>query len=397
MKILFIAWDAAHVNYLQSLFLPVFSGLQKETSYRFDILHFTWADKEKTNALHELCVQENIPYTHIPVRTSLLGKLLSQRSGISIIRSYVKENSIDAIMPRSTIPASMTLAAVRAFPTVKIFFDADGLPIEERVDFAGLKKGSLRYNALKKIENAILKRADRILTRTEKAIDILINQNPALTRNKFHVVVNGRDESFFKRSDEQTRLTIRHKLGIPANALVLVYCGSLGPQYGIDQMLYILNAVWNQNRNTFLLLIANNPENLFNKYDAASLQNVVVKEVAPARVPEYLSAGDVALAIRKSSFSMQGVAPVKIGEYLLTGLPVVASAGIGDTEAMLANNQCVHILNNYSESNLLRAVEWITTDGLHKNDNEARLLGLKYFGLQLAIKSYIGALNEMDK
>lgn len=397
MRILFIAWDAAHVNYLQSLFLPVFSGLQKEAFCKFDVLHFTWADKEKTDNLFELCARENIPYTHIPVRISLIGKLLSQRSGISIIRSYVKENSIDAIMPRSTIPASMTLAAVKTLPSVKIFFDADGLPIEERVDFAGLKKGSFRYNALKRIESAILKRADRVLTRTEKAIDILVSQNPALTRNKFRVVVNGRDENFFKRSDEKGRLSMRHKLGIPEDAQVLVYCGSLGPQYGIDQMLYILNAVRKRNPKTFLLLIANNPEGLLNKYDSASLQNVIVKEVAPNEVPDYLSVGDVALAIRKSSFSMQGVAPVKIGEYLLTGLPVVASAGIGDTENMLSGNECAHILNDYSEDSLLQAVSWILTDGLHKKHDEARLLGLKYFGLQLAIKSYIAALNEMDK
>jgi glycosyltransferase involved in cell wall biosynthesis len=397
VRILFIAWDAPHVNYLQSLFLPVFSEIQKETSYHFYILHFTWADKTKTNALHELCARENIQYKHVPVRMSLIGKLLSQRSGISIIRSYVKENSIDAVMPRSTIPASMTIAAVKTLPAVKILFDADGLPIEERVDFAGLKKNGLRYNALKRIERAMLKRAHGILTRTEKAIDILIDQNPGLSRNKFHVVVNGRDERFFKKQDEQAVLNHREALGIPHDALVLVYCGSLGPQYGMDQMLYILNAVRKQNPNAFLLLIANNPQSQLNKYDQTSLQNVIVKEVNPIEVPDYLSVGDVALAIRKSSFSMKGVAPVKIGEYLLVGLPVVASAGIGDTESMLSGNESVHILDDYSEASLLQTVSWIMTNGLLKKHDEARLIGLKYFSLQLAIKSYIAALNEIDK
>jgi glycosyltransferase involved in cell wall biosynthesis len=396
VKILFIAWDAAHVKYLQSLFLPVFSGLQKETSYRFHILHFTWADKKKTNALHELCAHENIQYTHVPVRTSLIGKLLSQRLGISIIRSYVTENSIDVIMPRSTIPASMTMAAVKSVRSVKVLFDADGLPIEERVDFAGLKKGGLRYHALKRIERAMVKRADGILTRTEKAIDILISQNPGLSRNKFHVVINGRDEHFFKKADEQVRFNLRQSLGIPADGLVLVYCGSLGPQYGIDQMVYILNAVRKQNPNTFLLLIANNPAGQLDKYDQASLRNVIVREVDPIEVPDYLSVGDVALAIRKSSFSMQGVAPIKLGEYLLVGLPIVASANIGDTSSILSVNNSIYLLEDYRIENLDNAKDWIffIEKGSHNEIQlQSRALGLKFFSLKAGIESYKKALS----
>lgn len=37
---------------------------------------------------------------------------------------------------------------------LKIIFDADGLPIQERVDYAGLKENSLQYQWLKKLKRS---------------------------------------------------------------------------------------------------------------------------------------------------------------------------------------------------------------------------------------------------
>ena len=46
---------------------------------------------------------------------------------------------------------------------------------------------------------------------------------------------------------------------------------------------------------------------------------------------------EVITALRRSSFSMRAVAPIKLGEYLLCGLPALASPGVGDTDAIAAD------------------------------------------------------------
>ncbi len=83
------------------------------------------------------------------------------------------------------------------------------------------------------------------------------------------------------------------------------------------------------------LIFSGNPEFVTAKIPDAMRNNIVVKSVPFVEVPQYLAAADIAFAIRKPTFSMQGVAPIKLGEYLLMGLPTIASAGIGDTETLL--------------------------------------------------------------
>src|SRR5690606_911920 len=124
------------------------------------------------------------------------------------------------------------------------------------------------------------------------------------------------------------------QLGIRENEMLMVYCGSLGPQYGWDEMLNIFNVYSKHNSARWLILTGNTqfaedriPNNLKEK--------VIIKKVPFEQVPEYLNAGDIGFAIRKPSFSMQGVAPIKLGEYLLMGIPVIASKGIGDTDEIM--------------------------------------------------------------
>src|SRR5690606_2193224 len=169
-------------------------------------------------------------------------------------------NDINIIMPRSTMPARIAIDIMNSthLSGVKLIFDADGLPIEERVDFAGLKQGSLRYKQLKRIEKAIVEKADVILTRTHHAIAILTEQYK-VSLKKFYVVTNGRNESLFNPRRVSDSGSVRESLNIPPDAEVLVYTGSLGPQYGLDQMLYIHRKLLKKNRKYHLLILTNNP------------------------------------------------------------------------------------------------------------------------------------------
>src|SRR5690606_31076769 len=63
--------------------------------------------------------------------------------------------------------------------------------------------------------------------------------------------------------------------------------------------------------------------------------HIILKKVPVSEVSDYLNAADLGFGLRQPTYSMQGVAPIKLGEYLLTGLPVIASKGIGDTTEIL--------------------------------------------------------------
>src|SRR5690606_8425969 len=165
-------WDGPQTNYLENLFFPIFSRL---TDWHFHVIQFSWAGQEKQEYLKALAARIGISYTHVDVLRKphpLLGTAVTVLRSILLLKSYLKKHSVDVIMPRSTFPAMMAGALKKRMPHLKIVFDADGLPLEERVDFGGLDSKGFQYRFLKEQEIKMLLLADAVLTRSNKATRI---------------------------------------------------------------------------------------------------------------------------------------------------------------------------------------------------------------------------------
>jgi glycosyltransferase involved in cell wall biosynthesis len=206
-------------------------------------------------------------------------------------------------------------------------------------------------------------------------------------------VGNGRDKEFFKPNVIQ-RDIFRKKLGLSPEQILLVYCGSLGPQYGLDSMLTILKTLLLAQPNSRLLLLTPGNAYLENRIPKRLLQKVTVIQGSYPAIPFWLNAADLALAIREPTFSMQGVAPIKLGEYLLMGLPTIASRGIGDTEELLGNKTFVHLFDHKRKGEMQIVMNWLKCqDFLDKQS--IRGFALQHFSLEKSIGDYKTALDSM--
>ena len=392
-NLLFITWDGPQTSYMEGLFMPIFQEMAKKEAVQFHVLQFTWADEQKIGQTQAIAEQMGIHYTALPVLRKpnvSVGSLLSVFTSVKKIKKYIKEHQIDIVMPRSTFPALMVNSIKnRSF---KILFDADGLPLEERVDFAGLQRSSYLYRFLKAAETKMLRNADAVITRSQQAIDIHIATLGEDQRSKFSVVFNGRDPEHFKIYSA-ARSEARKNLGIQSE-LVFVYAGSLGPQYCLPEMLEIFRNLLTKRPTKFLILTGNTafaeeqiPED--------ERSDIIVRSVSAEEVAFYLNAGDCAFALRQPSFSMQGVAPIKLGEYLLCGLPVIASKGIGDTEEILQNIPHCYLFDHENKNAVSEATDFVQT--LKEIDHEAiRKSGLQYFSLSNSADSYLHALSNLS-
>lgn len=392
-NILFITWDGPQTSYMEGLFMPIFHEVSKTANVKFHIIQFTWADPEKIDEVKRVSRSLGIVYTAFPIfkkPVAGLGSLFTLFTSSGKIEKYIRENHIDVVMPRSTFPAFMVNRIKN--PKFKIIFDADGLPLEERVDFAGLKKESRQYRWMKSIETKILKRADKVITRSQKSIDIHVKNIGEQYRNKFSVVYNGRNAEAFQYN-EQSRKAFREQIEIQDQELLFVYCGSLGEQYCWAEMMAIFEAYQKRNPAKFLVLTGNK-EFALGKLSAEQKKSVIVKSVPFQEIPFWLSGADVAFALRQPSFSMQGVAPIKLGEYLLMGLPTVASAKIGDTEKILQTIPYSILYDHDNELMTQKTVDWLLEmDDVDKE--QIREQGLKWFSLEMSAKSYISALDDV--
>jgi len=396
LNILFVTWDGPQVSYLEGLFLPIFEALQSKGMH-FHILQFTWGDAATIEARRQACQDAGCSYevVHVMRKPVALGSLMSATHGSKHITRVVKQKNIDVIMPRSTLPALSCLLALRN-RSERLVFDADGLPLDERVDFSGQSSSGLVYRLLRDIEAQAIRRADAVLTRSTKAVDILLARAGAQTSNdKFHVVTNGRSPNVYTTGSNESRAATRASLGLTDDTPLLAYAGSIGPQYCVDEMLKLFEMVLTKEATTRLLILTGSPDFVYQALKSRpELEKLVmVKSVAAKEVPTYLACADLGLAFRQPTFSMQGVAPIKLGEYLLCGLPVVATKGIGDTHAI--SNEVGYLVEDMTDTALQQVANWFVNDVLPKRTQmrvKCRQAGIEHFSLDACAQSYYKAL-----
>ena len=401
MKVLFVCWDGPQVAYLEGLFLPIFQCLA-ERGWHFHVLQFTWGSVERLKQSRQACIQVGIPYQSVRVwrRPVSLGALFTALAGARDIRRAIQAWNIDILMPRSTLPVLSCMRALRG-KGLPLVFDADGLPLDERVDFGCVSPTGFAYRLLRDIEAQGLRKADAVMTRTERAADILLARAGAGTPiGRFHRVSNGRDSDLFAPIDLHERIQVRERLGIDSEAPLLVYAGSLGEQYCLPEMLSMFSAVLRRRPDARFLILTGSPEIArAGIADCPELEdNVIIDSVSPGEVPEYLAAADLGIALRRPTFSMQGVAPIKVGEYLLCGLPVVATAGVGDTSTI--SLEVGFLVPTPDADTFEKFAVWYTDKVLPERKvfrERCRTIGLEHYSLEASVKSYESALQSISK
>lgn len=382
-KCLFITWDGPQVSYLEGLFLPIFEGLA-EHGHQFHVLQFTWADPERIAATEALCRTIGVPYRAVRISRRLgpLGPLMTAIRGAGHIKKAVRDWQIDTLMPRSLMPALATLS-MRDRSGLRVIFDADGFAVDERVDFAGLSPRGLNYRIMRDIEAQMIRVADTVLTRTEAAIPILQARAGAGTDpSKYYVVTNGRKITplvGFRNDFDNNRRP------------VICYAGSIGAQYCPEKMLDIACAIRARLPDLEFKIFSADGENMEKVIANSGLGDrswIRIELLAPRDVLPHLAACDVALSLRKPAFSTQGVAPIKLGDYLLAGLPIIGTAGVGNTQPLIEAG----VFLASDGSNMDEIVDWVIGTVIKNRSvmrGTCRKIGEAQFSISESVARYL--------
>lgn len=400
-RVLFVSWDGPQSVYFESLFLPILKRLG-ERGWRFHVLQFGWGPPERRRELARAAERADIGFSHVTVwrRPVALGSLATALWGARHIVRLIRRHRIELLFARSLLPALACLVARRRMTQVPLLFDADGLPADERVEFGGAGVNALSTILLRDIEAAATRSADTVLTRSTAARDILLARAGAGTRaDKFFVVPNCRDEKCFRPLTPEERRQGKTQLGITGGGPLLVYAGSsLAGKYGGRPLLELVRRVQAKRPDTQLLLLLTDPDEghaLLQAHAPELAAATLVRRAAPEQVGSMMATADLGIATIEPGFSMQGAAAVKLGEYLLSGLPVVATAGVGDAHKTLAGPACCFLLNN-GAAELQRAADWFCSMSQGERETlrrTARQLGIQHFGLDRGIAPYELALD----
>lgn len=386
-NILFLTWDGADTNYLEGLFLPIFAALSKNQHKQVHIIQFSWAADSKISKLNQLCVSENIKYTHLKIFRKPIASIASFATLFyyrSFVKKYIKEHQIEALMPRSTMPGLLTLL-LGAKPC-QIIFDADGLPLEERVEFSGWSSNSLQYRLLSKIEKKIIAISDRVLVRSPFAIAHHCKNNENLDASKFEVIVNGRSTNFFKPSLHESAC-LKKELNI-VDRKIMLYSGSIGPKYNLSEMINLFLKFKRHHSNALFLILTQDVQAAKEILIALDSKDYIIKTIPFENMPTYLEMADVAVGLIQETKSMKAAAAIKYGEYLLMGLPVVLSPQIGPILEFAANKDYIYKFGADS-----RSVDEFFMQFPNFSKSHIRAEAISYFDLELTFIQYQNLLN----
>lgn len=379
-RILFVTWDGPQVRYLEGLFVPIFAGL-KAHGHEVFVLQFTWGPE---GGADDACRAAGIGYRRVEVerRFGGPGAFLTAFAGGHHVDSAVTDWDIDLLLPRSLMPALAVMRSASGH-RLPILFDADGLPADERVEFGGLGPRGPTYRVLRWIEARMVRRADHVMVRTEAAAKILAAR--AGPRD-FAVVTNGRAPTALPVEQDWPRSD--------PSAPRLVYAGSLGRQYRPDAMLDLVLGIRQRLPGLTLDLFTGDLDAALALVERAGLANsswLTIDSLAPSDLADRLPHYDAGLALRAASVSMSAVAPIKIGDYLMAGLPIIGTAGIGEVDELIAADVMLAVTDDDSE----RAADWLAGHVIPDRRavrRTARELGERLFSLSRSVDLYDRAI-----
>lgn len=264
---------------------------------------------------------------------SLLATLFDILTGLWTLWQTHQYQPWQLVHARGAVPGAMAWA-FKKLSGVPYLYDLRGLQAQEYADAGHWSIYSLKYRLTKRMEAAILRGADGLVTLTE-AIRPTVLQGLERLR-PWRVIPSCVDLEHFKFSAAD-RAALREGLGI-GDRPVLVYAGSLGTWYQLKEMFDFYEVARTRWDGLVFLLLTNGDGSLAaleQRVRGLSPRNVIIRQVPHARMPAYLSVADAGIAFITPCASKVASSPTKYAEYLACGLQIIANAGVGDVNDLI--------------------------------------------------------------
>lgn len=180
------------------------------------------------------------------------------------------------------------------------------------------------YHYFRNKEKKLYAISDRIGCMSPANVDYVIKHNPEVDPQKVEVCPNSMDVVDMSVDDE-TRVRIREKYGIPLDKNVFVYGGNLGKPQGIPFLIECLKAC-KDIKDAFFLIIGNGTEyGLLEQYVNESRQSnlKLMKSLPKQEYDTMVGACDVGLIFLDHRFTIPNF-PSRLLNYMAAKLPVLA-------------------------------------------------------------------------
>ena len=185
------------------------------------------------------------------------------------------------------------------------------------------------------------------------------------------------------------RMNRRQELGIPLDVKVIVYSGGLSSYQCIDEILDLMKRMHEVDGRLFFLILTKAQDVLLKKIGSIGLsaESVRTKACSPVEVSCYLQTADVAVILRKDNLLNRTASPVKIGEYLASGLGIIVSSCIGDVAEMFEKEDFALLADNGLSAEKAVAFAYTMDDARREHARDFAAKHFTYEGNENVVRS----------
>jgi|TARA_R110000737_G_scaffold345097_2_gene373187 glycosyltransferase involved in cell wall biosynthesis len=396
-NVLYLSYDGMTDSLGQSQVLPYLEGLAAKKNVLFHIISFEKEERfhENKAVIEAICTRSNIiwhplSYTKKP---PLLSTLYDIQRMKKLAYQLNKTEKFSIVHCRSYLSAIVGLGMKKRFGT-KFLFDMRGFWADERVEgkIWNLSNPVFKrtYTFFKKQEGKFLSQADAIVSLTNKGKEVIETWDSwKSNRVKIDVIPCCADMDLFNPSHiviaEQESLRTQHE--IKDENFVLGYVGSIGTWYMLPEMLDFFKVFHSKNDKAIFLFVTNeNPQMIQELAVSKGINTEAIRITSSPRnkMPLYISLFDFSIFFIIPSFSKQASSPVKQGEIMGMGIPVLCNSGVGDTDSVVTKYNSGLVINELKDENY-RNVE---LDKSNFNPELTRSGAKDYFDIVKGIKIY---------
>ena len=258
------------------------------------------------------------------------------------------------------------------------------------------------YRHLKKREPDYINGADHIVTLTERAAQILMRWYPSAVggkRENYTVVPCCADFHHFDERHVDRSAVERHRRDLDlGQSTVLLYLGSIAHDYLLPEMMQLFKALLGLRPEAKFLFVSNYGLDLVEREAAAAgvpKDAIRFTTVDRADVPEYLALADLSVVFIRATESKAGCSPTKLAELFAMNVPVIANAGVGDMDEIIAfdRNGSV-IVDAFDQQTLTNALERVLSLQ-PQGRGEIRPHSLE-FSLEEGVRRYASIYEKLD-
>lgn len=356
-KVLFITYFSANEPLLDSRTMPLLRR-SKELGVEYYLVTFEKKKCSGQNMLFYDAAYLKKRFDEIGVkwhplayhkRPPVISTVYDVVRGVFCCVFIALKEKADFIYAQTAVGGAIAFCVSRLL-NKKYVYDINGLLAEEYADGGLWDRKSLVFKVVRNFEKRIIYSADGIISLSEKFAKN-IKEGKYITCKKqpwnLQVISSHVDTLKFKPVVlKDVKLIEKHNL---KGKFVLIYVGSVGTWYMFSEMLDFFNVMAGVIPNSVFLIVSHTDKSVIRNEVLLKKMNsnVIITEALPDDMPKHLSIADAGIFFIKPVFSKEACSPIKFGEYLASGLPVVINSNVGDTEDIVKRANTGVIINKF--------------------------------------------------